>query len=96
MIMNSPNHWDGQTTGNKHYFFMLEGCKQEGGARGFYNEFLTDDLRDHRKVFEVLGSKMKTPESDDQLSGVGFSSTQRNHVFCRVAGSFTRTIKITF
>ncbi len=96
LVMNSPNHWDDRATGNKHYFFVLENCLNEGKARGFFNEFLTDELRDHRKVFEVLGSKMKTEESDNQLSGLGFSSTQRNHVFCRVAGSFNRVIKITF
>lgn len=96
MIMNSPNHWDGVEVGNKHLFFILEGCKQEGRIRGFYNEFLTGELREHRKVFEVLGSKMRVEESDQQLSGLGFSSTQRNHVFCRVSGSFARTLKIMF
>jgi len=96
MIMNSPNHWVGHGTGNKHYFFMLQDCLNPDKARGFFNEFLTDDLREHRKVFEVLGSKMKAPESLIQLSGLGFSSTQRNHVFCKVSGSFSRVIKITF
>jgi len=96
MMLYSPNHWNGKSQGNKHYFFILEGCKQPGEVRGFYNEFLTDKLRDHRKVFEVLGNKLKAPESDVQLSGLGFSSTQRNHVFCRVSGSFNRIVKITF
>ena len=96
MMMFSPNYWDAQAKGNKHYFFILEGCKQPGKIRGFYNEFLTDDLREHRKVFELLGSKMKAEESDVQLSGLGFSSTQRNHVYARVSGSFARTVKITF
>lgn len=96
MIMNSPNHWDGNQTGNKHWFFILDGCVNDKPARGFFNEFLEEGLRDHRKVFEVLGSKMKTPESDNQLSGLGFSSTQRNQVLCKVSGSFNRTIKITF
>jgi len=96
MIMNSPNHWDGNETGNKHYFFMLKGCKNVDSARGFYNEFLNEGLTEHRKVFEILGSKMKVEPSDNQLSGLGFSSTQRNHVFCKVAGNFTRTIKIVF
>ena len=96
MVMHSPNHWDGNKTGNKHWFFILEGCKQPGKVRGFYNEFLVDTLHEHRKVFEVLGSKMKAEEADYQLSGLGFSSTQRNHVYCRVSGSFDRTIKITF
>jgi hypothetical protein len=31
-----------------------------------------------------------------QLSGLGFSSTQRNSVLCRVSGSFSRVIKIVF
>ncbi|MBT4207148.1 hypothetical protein HOE22_02260 [Candidatus Woesearchaeota archaeon] len=96
MIMNSPNHWDDHITGNKHWFFMLEGCKNQEKGRGFYNEFLSNDLTEHRKVFEVLGSKMKTEKSNDQLSGLGFSSTQRNSVYCRVTGSFSRTIKINF
>lgn len=96
MVMNSPNHWDGRTTGNKHLFFILDGCKNDQKSRGFFNEFLKEDLTEHRKVFEVLGSKMKTEESDSQLSGLGFSSTQRNHVLCRVSGSFNRVVKINF
>ena len=96
MIMNSPNHWDGKKTGNKHWFFILDGCKNDSKARGFFNEFLDEGLRDHRKVFEVLGSKMKTEKSDNQLSGLGFSSTQKSHVLCKVGGSFNRTIKINF
>lgn len=96
MIMNSPNHWDGEETGNKHWFFILKDCKNDGQARGFFNEFLREDLREHRKVFEVLGNKMRVPESENQLSGVGFSSTKRDSVFCRVIGNFSRTIKIIF
>ena len=96
VLMNSPNHWDGEETGNKHLFFIMEECKQPGEIRGFYNEFLTDKLHEHRKVFEVLGSKMRVAESDSQLSGLGFSNTQRNHVYAKVTGGFTRTIKITF
>lgn len=96
MIMNSPNHWDDNQIGNKHLFFVLEGCKSPGKTRGFYNEFLTEELRDHRKVFEMLGSKMKAEESDDQLSGLGFSTTRKNHVFCKVQGAFNRTVKVTF
>lgn len=96
VVMNSPNHWNGRPVGNKHYFFILEGCKNDKRSRGFFNEFLKEDLREHRKVFEVLGSKMKTEISDNQLSGLGFSSTQRNQVYCKVAGSFNRVIKINF
>lgn len=96
MIMNSPNHWNGKTTGNKHYFFILDGCRNSEPARGFFNEFLKEELTEHRKVFEVLGSKMKTEKSNDQLSGLGFSTTKRNQIICKVSGSFTRTLKINF
>ena len=96
VVMFSPNFWDDRTVGNKHYFFMLDGAANEDKARGFFNEFLTAELDTHRKVFEVVGSKMKTENSDRQLSGLGFSSTQRNYVLCRVKGSFSRIVKITF
>jgi hypothetical protein len=95
-IMLSPNYWDEKGVGNKHYFFMLDGCVNDGSARGFFNEFLKEELNKHRKVFEIVGSKMTTKESNDQLSGVGFSSTQKNSVMLRVKGSFTRVINVTF
>lgn len=94
VVMNSPNYWDDQKVGNKHYFFMLEKCTNDGKARGFYNEFLVDDLSKHRKVMEIVGSKTKVKESVDQLSGIGFSSTQRNNLLCRVKGSFNRVVKV--
>lgn len=96
MAMLSPNHWNGRPVGNKHYFFILDGCEREGSSRGFFNEYLSDDLREHRKVFELLGSKMRTQDSGPQLSGLGFSSTQRNSILAKVTGAFTRTINITF
>jgi hypothetical protein len=96
MIMKSPNHWNEIEIGNKHYFFIIDGCKNEGSARGFFNEFLKESLNSDRKVFEILGSKMKAEYSESQLSGVGFSSTKRNHMYCKVKGSFTRIIKVKF
>jgi hypothetical protein len=96
MIMDSPNHWDGQKSGNKHTFFILEDCINPDPVRGFYNEFLSGELTKHRKVFEVLSSKFKTEYTEDQLSGLGFSSTQRNSLLVRVKGSFNRTLKINF
>lgn len=95
-VMLSPNHWDDRAVGNKHYFFMLEDCINEERARGFFNEFLNEELNKHRKVLEVVGAKLKTEESNRQLSGLGFSSTQRNSVLCRVQGAFSRTVKVIF
>ena len=83
-IMLSPNYWDGQKIGNKHFFFMLENCKNPDDIRGFYNEFLSEELRDHRKVFETLSANMKCEPTDNQLSGLGFSSTQRNELHVKV------------
>jgi hypothetical protein len=96
VIMFSPNHWDGNQTGNKHFFFMLDGCLNEGVARGFYNEFLKQELTPHRKVLEMVGSKMKTETSDRQLSGLGFSETQRNNLVVRVTGNTQRIINVKF
>lgn len=98
-LMLSPNHWDGGTIGNRHYFFMLDGCTNDGSARGFFNEFLDERLTPHRKVFEVLAGKMKPEQPSNpmgQLSGLGFSSTRRDSVVCKVKGSFSRIIRITF
>jgi hypothetical protein len=96
MIMKSPNHWDGEETGNKHYFFIIDKCRTDKDIRGLYNEFLNEGLREHRKVFEVLGNKLKAKPTENQLSGFGFSSTRKDEVLCRVKGSFNRILKIQF
>ncbi len=96
VLMNSPNYWDGNGIGNKHYFFMIDGCVNDGSARGFYNEFLKQELDQHRKVFEVVGGKLKIKNTNNQLSGLGFSTTKRDSVLCRITGKFTRLIKIVF
>lgn len=92
-IMLSPNYWNNQKIGNKHYFFMLEDCQNPDQVRGFYNEFLSNELTPHRKVFEVLSSNMKCTPTKNQLSGLGFSSTLRNDIYCKVDN---RPYKITF
>lgn len=96
MLMLSPNHWDDRAVGNKHYMFMLDGCRNDGQARGFFNEFLREDLTPHRKVLEIVGGRTKIEPTDGQLSGLGFSSTVRNSIVCRVKGSFTRVVKVIF
>lgn len=96
MIMNSPNHWEGECAGNKHTFFVLEGCKNPDSVRTFYNEYLRQDLNEHRKVFEVLASNLKAEYSDEQLSGVGVSSTLDKEVVVKVTGVNTRLFKIKF
>jgi hypothetical protein len=83
-LMYSPNYFDDNEVGNRHYFFILKGCVNDQPTRGIYNEFLRGDLQPHRKVFEVLGDRTKCEPSPDQLSGLGFSSTVRNSVVAKV------------
>jgi type 1 fimbria pilin len=97
-IMLSPNYWDqNEGIGNKHYLFMVDGCISDESPNGFFNEFLRNDLMPHKRVFEALGGKMKVNSSDPkQLSGLGFSSTQRNSVIAKITGHVQRIVKITF
>ena len=76
----SPNFWGANKVGNKHTFFLLDGCRNDEPTRGIYNEFLHPRLEAHRKVFEVIGDKTKCQPTEGQLSGVGFSSTKRDSV----------------
>lgn len=96
VITNSPNHWTGNSVGNKHVFFILEGAVNDEDVRGFFNEFLPQNLLEHKRVFEALGSRMKVESTNKQLSGLGFSSTVRNDLIVKVDGKFSRTLKIKF
>lgn len=97
-IMLSPNHWCSTVpTGNKHFMFILDGCQTKDTVRGFYNEFLSNDLTPHRKVFEVLASKMQVQPDTEQLAGIAFSSTVPNDLVVKLTNSSsTRMYKIKF
>lgn len=83
-LLNSPNHWNGQAIGNKHWFFILKDCQCDEEMRGIYNEFLSNDLNEHRKVFDLVGEKTKCVPTETQLSGIGFSETKGETVVVRL------------
>jgi len=71
-------------------------CINPDNPNGFFNEYLKQELAEHKRVFEVLGSKMKVEDDENQLSGLGFSSTLREQVICKVEGNISRLLKIIF
>lgn len=96
-VILSPNYWGDNNTGNKHWFFILKDCKNPDSIRGIYNEFLDDKLAEHRKVFETIGEKTKCPISDEQMSGIGFSSTKNQSLTVKVKSDKTnQTYNIKF
>jgi hypothetical protein len=96
LICLSPNHWGDNNVGNKHYMFMLEGCKSPVSIRSFHNENLIPELLEHRKVLEVLGATNSIPSTDKQLSGLGFNATVKDELVVKVTGTFKRMLKIKF
>ena len=96
LVCLSPNHWDANNVGNKHYFFMLDNCKCPTFIRSFHNENLLPELAQHRKVLEVLGATNMIQPSEKQLSGLGFNATVRDELIVKLSGSFKRVIKIKF
>ena len=96
LVCLSPNHWGENNTGNKHYLFMLDGCKAKQSIRSFHNENLIPELAAHRKVMEVLGTTNMIEPTDKQLSGLGFNATVRDELVVKLSGSHKRIVKIKF
>lgn len=83
-LYTSPNHWTSQV-GNKHYIFETDDVEIAEPIRGFFNEYLEPRLVPHRKVFELLGSRLKISENlDNAVTGYGFSTTSGEDFYVRL------------
>lgn len=87
-ILKSPNAWSDKVIGNEHVIFLADGIEVNFHVRGFFNEQLNATLNEHRKVTEVLGSKLKLSpdkfEGDDIAKGYGFSITSNKNFYLRL------------
>ena len=95
LVCLSPNYWDTNAIGNKHYMFMLENCINPEKIKGFHVDNLKSELAAHRKVLEVVGNTtMIEPSDATQLSGLGFNSTIPDNVIVKINSNKVLKIKI--
>lgn len=92
LVTLSPNYWSEKSVGNKHYIFVMPDVKNTDRPNGFFNEYLPPELNQHRKVLEALAGEMRVEDSDNQLSGIGFSSTQHGEMKLKITAQQTERI----
>lgn len=84
-FMLSPNYWNNKV-GNPHYFFFIEGLNNPNSVRSIYNEYLNNDLIGMKRIFEMLGAKLRVETSPNQMAGLGFTIDQKHKVNVKLDG----------
>ena len=84
-FMLSPNYWNNKV-GNPHYFFFVEGLHNPDSCRSLYNEYLKPELLQHKRVFEMLGSKLRVEPEPNQMAGLGFTIDEQHKLQVRLDG----------
>ena len=92
-VLLSPNMWE-TPIGNRHVFLLTDDVMVDEPVRGFFNEQLNSKLTPHRKVTEILGTKLKIDPADFNVDGIakgyGFSATMDATFIVRLTDSFGR------
>ena len=96
-VLMSPNTWE-QEIGNKHFILLTDDVEVNEPVRGFFNEQLNSKLSPHRKVTEILGSKLKIQAADFEptnvAKGYGFSETMDANLILRLTYSNGRKVLV--
>ncbi len=93
-VMLSPNYWDSNKVGNKHYFFMLDNVEFDNeDLKGFYVEFLKEELKPYRRVMQYLANTKQCNTVNNALVGVGFSVSQRKELIIKVNNKRTYNVQ---
>lgn len=81
-ISFSPNYWGDNKVGNKHVLINIKGMKNPDPVSPFFNEYLKQDLvQKNRRFFEAFTVNNKVTPTQEQCSGVGFSTTMKGKRF---------------
>ena len=84
-FMLSPNYWNNKV-GNPHYFFFLNDLVNPNSVRSIYNEYLNSDLIGMKRIFEMLGAKLRVESQTEQMAGLGFTIDQKHKVHVKMDG----------
>lgn len=81
----SPNYWQ-DNCGNKHLFLFIKDLRNNEPVKAIFNEYINPEYikGKNKKVFGYIGGNLMVAPTEDQLAGLGFSTTIRNSFICAI------------